>query len=148
MDRNIILCANICGYFWKLCHKELPHRTIILILFYRQSKINVPFFCCCIYRYNLIWLSCYDSHRHSITIIPNMLKQNPTYKHFSMAVYLSSGGWPNFECVIIRAADDSIPWELQARYNMVIMTLENFRWPDWLYSPVHLNGMLPHECSL
>lgn len=148
MDRNIILCADIWGYLWKLSHKELPHRTIILILLYRQFTINVPFFCCCICRYNLIHLSHLDSHPHSITTVHNILNQNPACKHFSMAVYLPSGGWPNFECVIIRAADDSIPWELQARYNMVVMTLENFGWSDRLYPPVHLNGMLPHESSL
>lgn len=40
----------------------------------------------------------------------------------SVISYLSSDGWPDFERVVVRAADDQVAAELEAGDDVVVMT--------------------------
>ena len=63
-------------------------------------------------------------------------------------LYLSGGGRPDFERVVIRSGDDAIAAELQARYHVVVVSFEHSRRWDGSGAPVHFNCSMAHESCL
>lgn len=62
----------------------------------------------------------------------------------TLGTYLAGDGGPHFQSVVVRAADNSIPRELEARNDVIVMTFQHFWRADRLRPPVHLDIMLPH----
>lgn len=65
-----------------------------------------------------------------------------------MFTYLSRISGPQFQSGIITAAKDTVPLELEAGYNMVIMTSHHDRAQNRFGHPVVLNDSLTHVCRL
>lgn len=62
--------------------------------------------------------------------------------------HLARCSWPDLESVVVGTGHDTVAWELQARDDMVVVTLQHLGRPDRLHAPVHLYPVVPHKRCL
>lgn len=94
---------------------------------------------CCYFWLRIGYLQTHDGWELKAEINKCLISSN---------TYLARSGIPDLEGVVIRARDDGVARKLEAGDNVIIMALEDPRWPEVSHTPVHLYSMLTHEGSL